>query len=202
MARIESVCVYCGSSQGRDPRYVDGARRFGTLLAQNGIRLVYGGGGVGLMGEVATAAALAGGRVTGIIPTFLVRAERAFRHEAEVIEVEGMHERKRLMFEHADAFVALPGGIGTLEELVEQLTWAQLGRHHKPILLANFAGFWNPLRSLITHMEEAGFLPLDRPLEILTADRAEDILPTLEAAAAKVPEQALHDADAAIARQM
>ncbi|MFG1394584.1 LOG family protein [Xanthobacter agilis] len=200
MARIESVCVYCGSSFGRDPAVVAGARRFGEILAHNSIRLVYGGGGVGLMGEVATAVALAGGRVTGIIPTFLVRAERAFRHTAEMIEVDGMHERKRLMFEKADAFVALPGGIGTLEELVEQLTWAQLGRHRKPILLANLGGFWDPFLDLVSHMQAAGFLPAERPLKILTADRIEDILPALQAAAGS--ESNVHDGDAAIARQM
>jgi len=201
MARIESVCVYCGSSIGRDPAFADTARTFGRLLAENGVRLIYGGGGVGLMGEVAAAASLAGGAVTGIIPTFLVRAERAFRHRAEIIEVEDMHERKRLMFERADAFVALPGGIGTLEELVEQLTWAQLGRHRKPILLANIGGFWDPFLELVTHMREAGFLPAERPLDILIARRAEDILPTLEAAAAAAPDD-MHAADAEIARQM
>lgn len=181
---------------------MDGARRFGDILAANGIRLIYGGGGVGLMGEVAGATALAGGRVTGIIPTFLVRAERAFRHKAEMIEVDDMHERKRLMFEKADAFVALPGGVGTLEELVEQLTWAQLGRHRKPILLANLGGFWDPFLDLVAHMGDAGFLPADRPMTILTAERIEDILPTLRAAAAAVPERDFHDADAEIARQM
>lgn len=202
MARIESVCVYCGSSSGRDPAFVEGARRFGKILAADGIRLVYGGGGVGLMGEVAGAAALAGGHVTGIIPTFLVRKERAFRHEAEMIEVDDMHERKRLMFEKADAFVALPGGVGTLEELVEQLTWAQLGRHRKPILLANLGGFWDPFLDLIDHMRNAGFLPADRPMTILTSKRIEDILPTLRAAAAAIPERDFHEGDAEIARQM
>lgn len=202
MARIESVCVYCGSSSGRDPEFVEGARRFGSILAASGIRLVYGGGGVGLMGEVATAASLGGGHVTGIIPTFLVRKERAFRHEAEMIEVDDMHERKRLMFEKADAFVALPGGVGTLEELVEQLTWAQLGRHRKPILLANLGGFWDPFLDLIAHMRSSGFLPADRPMTILTARRIEDILPTLRAAAAAIPDREFRDGDAQIARQM
>ncbi|MFG1400333.1 LOG family protein [Xanthobacter sediminis] len=202
MATIGSVCVYCGSSQGRDPAFAEGARRLGEILAAHSIRLVYGGGGVGLMGEVAGAAALAGGEVTGIIPRFLVRVERAFRHRAEMIEVADMHERKRLMFERADAFVALPGGIGTLEELVEQLTWAQLGRHRKPILLANLGGFWNPFLDLIGHMQDAGFLPAERPLDILTADRIEDILPTLQAAAAAIPDHDLHEGEAELARQM
>ncbi|MFG1478585.1 TIGR00730 family Rossman fold protein [Xanthobacter sp. V4C-4] len=202
MARIDSICVYCGSSRGADPVFTDGARRFGQMLAGEGIRLVYGGGGVGLMGEVATAAALGGGAVTGIIPTFLVKAERAFRHQAEMIEVADMHERKRLMFEQADAFVALPGGIGTLEELVEQITWAQLGQHRKPILLANFKGFWDPFLALIAHMGNAGFLPRDLPMTILTATRVEDILPTLRAAAAAIPDRDVHDRDADIARRM
>ncbi|MFG1295020.1 LOG family protein [Xanthobacter variabilis] len=202
MAKIESVCVYCGSSRGRSPVFSEGAQQFGRILAENGIRLVYGGGGVGLMGDVAGAAALAGGAVTGIIPTFLKKAERAFRHEAEMIEVGGMHERKRLMFERADAFVALPGGVGTLEELVEQITWAQLGRHRKPILLANLEGFWNPFLDLLSHMQEMGFLWAQQPLRILTAERIEDILPALQAAAAAVPEAEFHGLDADLAKQM
>lgn len=202
MAKIESVCVYCGSSFGTDPVFTEAARRFGEILAAEGIRLVYGGGGVGLMGEVASAVALAGGAVTGIIPTFLVRAERKFKHKAEMIEVQDMHQRKRLMFERADAFVALPGGVGTLEELVEQLTWAQLGRHRKPILLANIAGFWDPFLGLMAHMDSAGFLPPRAPMNLLTANSVDDILPALRAAAAEIPEPALHDADAEVARQM
>lgn len=192
MARIQSVCVYCGSSSGSDPLFAAEARRFGLILAEAGIRLVYGGGGIGLMGEVATAVSLAGGSVTGIIPRFLMSRERAFTHEAEIIPVEDMHERKRLMFERADAFVALPGGIGTLEELVEQMTWAQLGRHRKPILVANIAGFWDPLLTLVDHMRANGFIRAATPVDILTAERVEDILPLLSAAAAEIPESALH----------
>ncbi|MFG1222224.1 LOG family protein [Xanthobacter wiegelii] len=202
MARIDSVCVYCGSATGSDPVFAEEARNFGRILAAEGVRLVYGGGGIGLMGEVASAVALAGGAVTGIIPRFLMTRERAFAHEAEMIVVEDMHERKRLMFERADAFVALPGGVGTLEELVEQLTWAQLGRHRKPILILNTAGFWDPFVTLVDHMRGAGFIRSDTPVEMLTADRAEDILPRLRAAAAKVPERALHAADGTIAERM
>lgn len=202
MARIESVCVYCGSASGSEPLFAEDARRFGRILAAEGVRLVYGGGGIGLMGEVASAVALAGGAVTGIIPRFLMTRERAFAHEAEMIVVDDMHERKRLMFDRADAFVALPGGVGTLEELVEQLTWAQLGRHRKPVLLANVAGFWNPFLSLIDHMRETGFIRADTPVEVLTADRVEDILPRLRSAAAAVPERALHAADRVIADRM
>lgn len=202
MARIESVCVYCGSASGSEPLFAEDARLFGRILAAEGVRLVYGGGGIGLMGEVASAVALAGGAVTGIIPRFLMTRERAFAHEAEMIVVDDMHERKRLMFDRADAFVALPGGVGTLEELVEQLTWAQLGRHRKPVLLANVAGFWNPFLSLIDHMRETGFIRADTPVEVLTADRVDDILPRLRSAAAAVPERALHAADRVIADRM
>ncbi|MFG1290265.1 LOG family protein [Xanthobacter versatilis] len=202
MARIESVCVYCGSASGSDPLFAEEARRFGQILAAEGVRLVYGGGGIGLMGEVASATALAGGAVTGIIPRFLMNRERAFAHEAEMIVVEDMHARKRLMFERADAFVALPGGVGTLEELVEQLTWAQLGRHRKPILIANTSGFWDPFLSLIEHMRSTAFIRDTTPVEILSADRVEDILPRLREAAAAVPERVLHAADGELADRM
>ncbi|MEW6121415.1 MAG: TIGR00730 family Rossman fold protein [Pseudomonadota bacterium] len=194
MASIESICVYCGSSKGADPRFAGEARRFGTLLARNGIRLVYGGGGVGLMGEVATAVALNGGKVTGIIPQFLISRERAFEHDAELVITQDMHERKRLMFDRADAFVALPGGVGTLEELVEQLTWAQLGRHRKPILVANIAGFWDPLLALLDHMRDSAFIGGANPVDILVADNVDQILPMLRAATATVPEEELHGA--------
>lgn len=202
MARIDSVCVYCGASTGTDPLFAEQSRQFGRILASAGVGLVYGGGGVGLMGEVASAVALGGGKVTGIIPDFLVSRERAFAHEAEIIVVEDMHERKRMMFERADAFVALPGGVGTLEELVEQMTWAQLGRHRKPILLANIAGFWDPFLALVTHMRETGFIRDTAPVDILTVDRVEDILPRLAEAAAAVPEATLHAADEELADRM
>ena len=200
MARIKSVCVYCGSSPGTNPAYVAQARQFGRLLAQDGIRLVYGGGGIGLMGEVASATAMAGGTVTGIIPDFLRSRERAFAHEAEIIVVSDMHERKRLMFEKADAFVALPGGIGTLEELVEQLTWAQLGQHRKPILLLNIGGFWNPFLTLIDHMRTNEFIRPHAPVEFLTAHAAEDILPILRAAVEDIP--VTQTADAGLTERM
>ncbi|MFG1299082.1 TIGR00730 family Rossman fold protein [Xanthobacter sp. V3C-3] len=202
MARIESVCVYCGSASGADPLFAEEARRFGRILAAEGVRLIYGGGGIGLMGEVASAVALAGGAVTGIIPRFLMSRERAFGHEAEMIVVEDMHARKKLMFERADAFVALPGGIGTLEELVEQLTWAQLGQHRKPILIANIAGFWDPLVSLVEHMRRAAFIRAETPVDVLTATTAEEILPRLREAAAEVPERVLHAADGTLADRM
>ncbi len=192
MARIESVCVYCGSSPGLDPIFVAQARAFGAELARNGIRLIYGGGGLGLMGEVARAAAAEGGAVTGIIPEFLVTREGKFGDASEMILTADMHERKRLMFERADAFVALPGGVGTLEELVEQLTWAQLGQHRKPILVANIAGFWDPLLSLLDHMRANAFIHGANPINLLVADDMAEILPKLQAAAAKLPEALLH----------
>lgn len=192
MARIESVCVYCGSSKGADPLFAAEARRLGEILASNDIRLVYGGGGVGLMAEVATAVAMNGGAVTGIIPQFLISRERAFDHAAEIIVTEDMHERKKLMFERADAFVALPGGVGTLEELVEQLTWAQLGRHKKPILVANIAGFWDPLLALIDHMRDSAFIRAATPVDVLVANRIDDILPMLHAAVAGVADADIH----------
>ncbi|HQS09396.1 MAG TPA: TIGR00730 family Rossman fold protein [Xanthobacteraceae bacterium] len=197
MARIESVCVYCGSSPGSDPIFVEEARRFGEILARNGVRLVYGGGGVGLMGEVATAVARNGGEVTGIIPQFLISRERAFDHGGELVVTTDMHERKKLMFERADAFVALPGGVGTLEELVEQLTWAQLGQHQKPILVANIAGFWDPFLSLLDHMRANAFIRGTAPVNVLVAEDAGQILPMLQAAAAGVKEADIHAAASA-----
>ena len=190
MTTIKTVCVYCGSGPGTNPRFVEAAIAFGKTLAEDGIRLVYGGGSVGLMGAVAKSVLDHGGAVTGIIPEFLTARENALRRVQELIVTPDMHERKRLMFEHSDAFVALPGGIGTLEELVEQLTWQQLGRHTKPILLANIDGFWEPLLALLAHMRETEFIRPNLQVDILKAERVEDILPRLRAAAARAPEGA------------
>ena len=154
MSTIKTVCVYCGSGPGTNPRFTEGAKAFGKALAENNIRLVYGGGSLGLMGSVATSVLDHGGTVTGIIPDFLRMRENALTRVQEMIVTPDMHERKRLMFEHSDGFVALPGGVGTLEELVEQLTWKQLGRHAKPVLLANIDNFWEPLFSLLSHMRQ------------------------------------------------
>ena len=188
MSKINTVCVYCGSGAGTNPLFIESARALGKTLAENGIRLVYGGGSVGMMGAVATSVLDHGGKVTGIIPGFLTAKENALKRVQEMIVTPDMHERKRLMFEHADAFVALPGGIGTLEELVEQLTWQQLGRHTKPVLLANIDGFWEPLLSLIAHMRDSQFIRANLSVDILKAERVEDILPRLQAAVASVPE--------------
>ncbi len=187
-ALIGSVCVYCGSGPGNHPAFVKAATDFGKALAEAGVRLVYGGGSVGLMGAVASATLDHGGQVTGIIPGFLVKREHALTRAQEMIVTEDMHERKRLMFERSDAFVALPGGIGTLEELVEQLTWAQLGRHAKPILIANVEGFWEPLLTLLTHMGDTGFIRADLKINLLSAERVSDILPMLEHAARRAAE--------------
>jgi uncharacterized protein (TIGR00730 family) len=188
MTEINAVCVYCGSSAGRDPVFSEAAAEFGKILAENGVRLVYGGGSVGLMGALAQAVISHGGTATGIIPEFLTTRERPRRLSQDLIITRDMHERKRAMFDHADAFVALPGGIGTLEELVEQLTWAQLGRHRKPILIANISRYWDPLLTLLTHMRERAFLPASLPVDFLVADRVEDILPMLKQAASGVTE--------------
>ena len=185
---IKTVCVYCGSGPGTNPNFIKAATAFGKTLAENGVGLVYGGGSIGLMGAVATGALDAGGNVTGIIPDFLTARENALKRAQELIVTPDMHTRKQLMFERSDAFVAFPGGIGTLEELVEQMTWAQLGRHTKPILMANIDGFWNPLLALLAHMKDTQFIRANLTVDILTADRVDDILPRLEKAAAQMPE--------------
>jgi uncharacterized protein (TIGR00730 family) len=189
MNKIKTVCVYCGSGPGTNPRFIEAATAFGKALAENGVGLVYGGGSIGLMGAVAKSTLDHGGTVTGIIPDFLTKRENALGGAQELIVTHDMHERKRLMFERSDAFVALPGGIGTLEELVEQLTWAQLGRHSKPILIADIDGFWEPLLALLTHMRATEFIRPTLTVDILKAERVEDILPRLRAAAARAPEE-------------
>jgi uncharacterized protein (TIGR00730 family) len=183
MSKINAVCVYCGSSAGTEPAFGEAAGQFGKILAENGVRLVYGGGSVGLMGILANAVMAHGGKATGIIPDFLTQRERPRRFGQELIVTRDMHERKSTMFDRADAFVALPGGIGTLEELVEQLTWAQLGRHRKPILIANIKGYWDPLLTLVAHMREREFVPESLAVNFLVAERVEDILPILRQAA-------------------
>lgn len=178
-AKIEGVCVYCGSGRGVDSAYAIAARKLGKALADNGIRLIYGGGSLGLMGEVARATLGAGGKVTGIIPEFLGSREHMLKDVDELIVVENMHVRKQLMFDRADAFVALPGGVGTLEELVEQLTWSQLGRHAKPIVVANINGFWNPFLNLLEHMKAETFIRAGLDVHFTVVDTAEEILPSI-----------------------
>ena len=186
--KIRKICVYCGSGPGDDPVYVKAARELGEIFAKERIELVYGGGNVGLMGEIAHAVLAGGGKVTGIIPEFLVARERAKESVDHLIVTRDMHERKRKMFELADAFIALPGGIGTLEELVEQLTWAQLGQHKKPILVANIKNFWEPLCALIDHMKRVKFIRDDLNFSLLVADKVADILPLLRQAMVPVEE--------------
>jgi uncharacterized protein (TIGR00730 family) len=188
MNKIRTICVYCGSGPGTNPRFIEAAIALGRILAEHGIRLVYGGGSIGLMGAIATSVLDHGGTVTGIIPDFLTARENALKRVQEMIVTPDMHERKRLMFERSDAFVALPGGIGTLEELVEQMTWQQLGRHTKPVLLANIDGFWEPLLALLAHMRATEFIRAGLAVNILKAERVEDILPRLRAAAARAPD--------------
>ncbi len=188
MSQLKSICVYCASGPGTNPTFVQAARDFGRILAENAIRLVYGGGSVGLMGALAESVLDHGGIVTGVIPDFLVNREHMLLRAQERVITRDMHERKRIMFERADAFVALPGGVGTLEELVEQITWAQLGRHKKPILVANIDRFWDPLCALIEHMEKLQFIRAGLTVNLLVAARVEDILPKLTAAARAVAE--------------
>ena len=197
---IRNICVYCGSNVGTNPAYAAAARQLGQSMAKERIGLVYGGGGLGLMGELARAVLAHGGRVTGIIPAFLSVKERMLRDVTELVVVDDMHQRKKLMFDKSDAFVALPGGIGTLEELVEQLTWAQLGRHTKPIVLVNIDGFYAPFLTLIRHMQAEAFIRPEMDVRFSTVDRAEDVVPTI-LAAAKTPANAEAEAAATVSEK-
>ena len=201
MSSIRSVCVYCGSSPGRNGLYLEAGTTLGRAIADAGLRLVYGGGTKGIMGAVAAGAAERGGRIIGIIPRFLIRKE-AGEHSPqrldEFVVVENMHERKHRMFEESDAFVALPGGVGTLEEIVEIMTWAQLGRHRKPIVFANIAGFWNPMLALIDHMRAEGFVHTGHLVQPIVVDDAAGIVPALLAAAEPRPA----DGDQAVIKKM
>ncbi|HEX6933661.1 MAG TPA: TIGR00730 family Rossman fold protein [Streptosporangiaceae bacterium] len=165
MVAISSLCVFCGSSTPPDPRYRAAARALGVLAATRGIGLIYGGGRVGLMGELADAALRAGGRVTGVIPTGLFSREVPHTGLTEMHEVATMHARKQLMYDLADGFVALPGGLGTLDELAEVTTWSQLGLHAKPVVLLDVDGFWDPLAAQLDRMVDVGLLkPANRAL--------------------------------------
>jgi uncharacterized protein (TIGR00730 family) len=188
MAQLNSICVYCGSGPGLNPAFIKAADELGRTMAAEGIRLIYGGGSLGLMGAVATAVLDAGGEVTGIIPDFLKQRELALGRVQELIVTADMHERKRLMFERADAFVALPGGIGTLEELVEQLTWAQLGRHKKPIVIVNIDRFWDPLCTLLNHMRDLAFIRTGLTVSPIVVEKAGEIVPRIRDAMHPLPE--------------
>lgn len=188
---LSSICVYCGSGHGEHPDYGAAAKALGTEIGQRGLRLIYGGGSIGLMGVVAQAAIESGAEVTGVIPEFLVRKERMLESVQDLRVTQDMHERKRVMFEESDAFVALPGGIGTLEEVIEMMTWSQLGRHNKPVLLANVAGFWDPLLVLLDHMKEQHFLRPGLMAHYLVVDRIEEVMPALSADFERVDQERL-----------
>jgi len=198
MAELQSICVYCGANPGARPQYSEAALKLGTAMAREGVRLVYGGGSIGLMGVVARAVMDNGGDVTGIIPQFLKDREVMLSEVPDLIVTADMHERKQKMFERADAFVALPGGIGTLEEVVEVMTWAQLERHAKPIVIVNLGGFWDSLIALFGRMTEEGFLHkaflgshVDLPVSFV--DTVDEVIPTLRAKVAGLPQSKLDE---------
>jgi uncharacterized protein (TIGR00730 family) len=182
---IRSVCVYCGSQPGRNPLYIEAGRALGRSIAEHGLRLVYGGGTRGIMGAVASGVMSNGGQVLGIIPEFLMDKE-ASKHSlgalTEVVVTENMHQRKHRMFEEADAFVTLPGGIGTLEEIVEIMTWGQLGRHRKPMVFANINKFWEPMLQLVDHMASEGFIHTAHLVKPMIIDNVDEIVPAILAA--------------------
>ena len=184
----KSVCLFCGSSDAADPAYTEAARAFGALTAQAGWRLVYGGGGVGLMGASARAAHEAGGRVLGVMPGFLRSRERLY-DEVETLIVPSMHERKTIMYDQSDAFVVAPGGVGTLEEAIEVLSWKRLDLHTKPVIFLNLNGFWDPLLAVMDHSIDEGMTPAsfrqawtvcNTVAEAIEAVRAADDLPHLQ----------------------
>jgi uncharacterized protein (TIGR00730 family) len=176
-----SICVFCGSRFGTHPAGREVASALGELLAREGIALVYGGGGVGLMGLVANAALKAGGKVVGIIPRFLLQREAGHPALSETVVVETMHERKLKMFERSDAFVVLPGGIGTLEELFEVLSWRTLGLHTKPIVIIDQGGYWQPLAALLRGVVEGGFAERTHLDHVAFVSDLKDVLPAIAA---------------------
>ncbi len=178
---MQSVCVFCGSSSGADPIYVDVADRLGKLLAAEGITLVYGGACVGLMGAVADATLAAGGKAIGVLPDFLRRKELAHPRLTELFVVSSMHERKARMAELADGFIALPGGMGTLEEFCEIITWAQLGLHTKPCCLLNVQEYYEPLLRFVDRMAGEGFLKEQQKGLVLSAPTPEEALAAMRA---------------------
>ncbi len=179
-APLRKLCVYCGSGPGRNAAYMEAARGLGKAMAESGIGLVYGGGGLGLMGETARAVLAGGGHVTGIIPEFLVSKERMLTDVNELIVTRDMHERKMTMFERASGFVALPGGLGTLEELTEISTWAQLEQHAKPIILCNIGGYWDPLVALFNHMRQEKFIREGLEFKMDVVKSADEVIPAFE----------------------
>lgn len=176
---MRDICVYCGSRDGSDPDFARAAEETGAGIARLGLGLVYGAGDVGLMGRVASAALREGGSVLGVIPKHLMAREVGKRDVSELIVVDSMHERKMIMFERADAFVALPGGPGTLDELIELLTWRQLGLHERPVHILNLKGYWNPLLALFRATVDNGFAPETFLGYYRTHDSVDDLLAAL-----------------------
>ncbi|MBL4800358.1 MAG: TIGR00730 family Rossman fold protein [Emcibacter sp.] len=180
MANIKSLCVYCGSRMGRNSHFKKLAENFGTILAQEQIRLVYGGGNVGLMGVIANRVMQQGGKVTGIIPRHLNEEEAGWKEASDFFVVDNMHERKRMMFDHSDAFVALPGSIGTLDETIEVITWKQLQLHNKPIVIVNVDNYWQPFMDLIDNFIREDFTT-PRVLDLFhVVETVEDVVPLLK----------------------
>ena len=188
--RLQRICVFCGTGEGVNPALKQGATLLGEAMARANIGLVYGASNLGLMGEVAYRVLAGGGHVTGVIPQFLVEHPlvELIDEVQEHIVTRTMHERKQKMFELADAFVALPGGVGTAEEVIEQITWSQLKHHHKPIILANIEGYWEPLVHMFDHMRAEGFVREGLELNYVMVDKAEDIIPTIRKILAAHPE--------------
>jgi len=185
MSVIRSLCVYCGSSTGRDPRHRETAEHLGRAMVDHDIELVFGGGNVGLMGVVAGAVMAAGGRATGVMPRFLLEREAGDRAITRLLEVDSMHERKQRMFEMSDGFLVLPGGLGTLDETIEVLTWRQLGLHDKPIVVLNDGGCWDPLIQLVDSVIRGGFAGPEVTALFTAVDSVDEVFSAL--AAARVP---------------
>ena len=188
MPGVKALCVYCGSSDAVDPAYLAAARETGRQAAARGMEIVFGGGRVGMMGALADGALAAGGRVTGIIPEILRDRELAHAGASETVVVDSMHTRKRIMFERADAFCTLPGGMGTLDETFEIVTWKQIGLHDKPVVIANLKGYWDPLLALLARQAEAGFIRPQHTGLYRVVARIESVFEALEAAPpARIP---------------
>ena len=186
--KLTSVCVYCASSNAADPAYLQAAEQFGAILAQNGVRLVYGGGGVGLMGATARGAHGAGGKVLGVMPAFLQNREMLY-DAVETVVVQSMHERKQIMFEQSDAFAILPGGVGTLEEIVELMSWRRLELHRKPMVFYSPNGFWDPLFTLIDHTIDQNLTPAWFRGAWRSVGNIEEVLPTMQQMATAGPQR-------------
>jgi uncharacterized protein (TIGR00730 family) len=179
---IKTICVFGGAEEGREPSVMAAAHSLGQQIALAGVRLVYGGGSGGIMGAVAKGAAAANGHIVSITPNFLLDQIRHVEGKPQVIAVPDMHTRKRLMFDYADAFIAMPGGIGTIEEMAEVLTWRKLKQHAKPLLLANITGFWSPWLALLGHLETAGLMSGDVLRALLVSGEVGEFLPLLRGA--------------------